>query len=89
MKVTMKISIPDHLSDAALVARMSSRADREREAAAQVNALLAEVDARRLYLAAGVPSLLRYCTEVLGLPEDEAYSRIEEIRAARPSTTSE
>jgi hypothetical protein len=101
MKVDMKINIPDHLSDADLVAKLGSLADREREATAHLIALLVEVDARRLYLAAGVPSLLMYCTDVLRLSDDEAHNHIEAVRAARkspvvppgtiprPSTTSE
>jgi hypothetical protein len=52
----MKITIPSHLSDAALVAGVKSLAGREREATAQLIAHLAEIDARRLHLGAGFPS---------------------------------
>jgi hypothetical protein len=79
----MKISIPSHLSDADLVAEVTSLAGREREATAQLIAYLAELDARRLYLPAGFSSLFTYCTEVLRLSEAEAYNRIEAARAAR------
>ena len=46
-------------------------------------ALLAELDARRLYLGAGCSSLFTYCTQVLRLSEHAAYGRIEAARAAR------
>ena len=79
----MKIDIPSHLSDDALVAEVTSLAGREREATAHLIAHLAELDARRLYLGAGFSSLFTYCTEVLRLSEAEAYNRIEAARAAR------
>ena len=44
---------------------------------------LAELDARRLYLAEGCSSLFTYCTRVLHLAEHAAYGRIEAARAAR------
>jgi len=44
---------------------------------------LAELDARRLYLAAGFSSLFSYCCTVLHLSEPAAYNRIEAARAAR------
>ena len=46
-------------------------------------ALLAELDARRLYLAEGCSSLFTYCTQVLHLSEHASYHRIEAARAAR------
>jgi hypothetical protein len=46
-------------------------------------ASLAELDARRLYLAEGRSSLFTYCTQVLHLSEHAAYGRIEAARAAR------
>jgi hypothetical protein len=79
----MKITIPSHLSDAELVAEVRSLASRERDATAHLIAHLAELDARRLYLGAGFPSLFAYCVEVLGLSEAETYNRIEAARAAR------
>lgn len=79
----MKITMPSHLSDAELVAGVKSLAGREREATAHLIAHVAELDARRLHLAAGFPSLFAYCVEVLQLSESEAYNRIEVARAAR------
>jgi hypothetical protein len=83
MKGSMKITIPSHLSDAALVAEVRFLAGREWGVTAQLIAHLAEFDARRLYLPAGFPSLFAYCVEVLRLSESEAYNRIEAARAAR------
>jgi len=79
----MKITMPSHLSDAELVAGVKSLAGRERDATAHLIAHLAELDARRLHLGAGFPSLFAYCVEVLLLSEAEAYNRIEAARAAR------
>ena len=79
----MKLTIPSHLSDDALVAELKSLAGRGRETTAQLVAHLAELDERRLYLRAGFPSLFMYCREVLLLSESEAYNRIEAARAAR------
>ncbi len=55
----------------------------EQQATACLIAALAELDARRLYLAEGCSSLFTYCTEVLHLSEHAAYLRIEAARAAR------
>lgn len=79
----MKIKIPSHLSDDALITEVKSLAGRGRETTAQLVAHLAELDHRRLYLRAGFPSLFMYCREVLRLSEAEAYNRIEAARAAR------
>ncbi|HEY3121239.1 MAG TPA: hypothetical protein VGL15_11490, partial [Vicinamibacteria bacterium] len=46
-------------------------------------ALLAEIDARGLHLAAGYGSLFMFCREVLRLSDHEAYRRIEVARIAR------
>jgi hypothetical protein len=55
----------------------------ERQATARLIAGLAELDARRLYLGEGCPSLFAYCTQVLHLSEHAAYGRIEAARTAR------
>jgi hypothetical protein len=56
---------------------------RERHSIADLIAGLAELDMRRLYLAAGYSSLVTYCTRVLQLSEHAAYGRIEAARAVR------
>lgn len=71
-----------HLSDADLVAGLKRCLGREREAAAQIVAHLAEVDARQIHLREGFGSMFTYCRSI-GLTEHEAYCRIEVARAAR------
>src|SRR5512145_2560453 len=71
------------LANPDLLARVKQLAAREREATAALIAHLAELDARRLYLAEGCSSLFTYCTQVLHLSEHAAYGRIEAARAAR------
>ena len=55
-------------------------AGNERRVTAELLALLAEVDSRRLYLGDGCSSLFTYCTQVLRLSEHAAYHRIEALR---------
>jgi hypothetical protein len=71
------------LSDEQLVHDLETAAVDEREATARLIALLAEMDARRLYLQQGYSSLFVYCTKCLHLSEHAAYGRIEAARAAR------
>ncbi len=71
------------LSDAELTAETKRLAAAEREATVALIAHLAELDRRRLYLAAGYSSLFTYCTRVLHLSEHAAYRRIEAARLAR------
>jgi hypothetical protein len=81
--MTSSLSLAATLSDAALLVRVSTLAERERLVTADLIASLAELDARRLYLGAGCSSLFTYCTQVLHLSEHAAYGRIEAARAAR------
>ncbi len=71
------------LSNQELLARVTQLARREREATAALIAHLAELDARRLYLAEGCSSLFTYGTQILHLSEHAAYGRIEAARAVR------
>lgn len=70
------------LTDAALLNETARAADAERHATADLVALLAEVDRRRLYLGLGYSSLFAYCTQALHLSEPAAYTRITAARAA-------
>ena len=72
-----------HLSDASLLSDLNAFVARERTATAAVLAHIAEVDARRLYLPAGFPSMFAYCVEKLRFSEDAAYKRIQAGRTAR------
>jgi hypothetical protein len=80
---TFEVSPLDHVSDADFLACVRRAVADERQATAQLIALLKELDARRLYLAEGCSSLFTYCTQVLRLTEHAAYGRIEAARAAR------
>jgi hypothetical protein len=71
------------LSDEQLLRHVQHLATDERRATVRLVAALAELDARRLYLAEGCSSMFTYCTQVLRLSEHAAYGRIEAARAAR------
>jgi 5-methylcytosine-specific restriction endonuclease McrA len=71
------------LDDARLLSDLEALAGKERDATAHLIAVLAEVDARRLYLGQGCSSLFTYCTQVLHLSEHAAYGRIEAARVGR------
>ena len=75
-------SIAD-LTDAQLLDEVKALAAGERTATVRLIASLAELDARRLYLGEGFPSLFAYCTQCLHLAEHSAYNRIEVARIAR------
>lgn len=77
------IHVSAQLTDKELVAEVKRLAEGERAATADLIAILAELDARRLYLGEGCSSLFSYCTHVLHLSEHAAYGRIEAARAAR------
>jgi hypothetical protein len=79
----MRVYSLDHLSDSALLRDLDDHASGERTATAAFLARIAEVDARRLYVHAGYPSMHAYCVEKLRLSEDAAYKRIQAARAAR------
>ena len=79
----MTTLFPFKMSDRELLDATVLAAREERRATAELLALLAEVDARRLYLGEGCSSLFSYCTRVLYLSEHAAYHRIEAARAAR------
>jgi len=78
--MTINIS---RLSNDDLIANTKKAAANERHATAELVALLAEVEARKLHLGLGFSSLFAYCTRVLHLSEDPAYRRIEAARVAR------
>jgi hypothetical protein len=77
------LSAVGQLSNVALLARVKSLAQDERQATAALIAHLAELEERRLYLAEGCSSLFTYCTQILHLSEHAAHGRIEAARAVR------
>ena len=72
-----------HLTDETLLGDLAALIKLDRATIASFLACIAEVDARRLYLPAGYPSMYAYCLEELRLSEDAAYKRIQAARAAR------
>ena len=71
------------LTDEELLRDVKAAAARERHATTDLIGLLAEMDARKLYLGEGYSSLFVYCTRCLHLSEHAAYGRIEAARVAR------
>ena len=72
-----------HVPDPVLLRDLRSLLARERATTAELLAHLAEVDARKLYLPAGYPSMFAWCVEELRLSEDSACKRIRAARTAR------
>ncbi len=72
-----------HLSDHTLLRDLASLAAQDRVTTAAMLAHLAEVDARKLYLPAGYPSMYAWCVGELKLSEDAAAKRIQAARIAR------
>ena len=69
------------LSDEALLAETQRVAEVERRSMAELLTLLIEVERRHLCERLGCSSMFGYCTQVLGLSEQAAYSRITAARA--------
>ena len=79
----MTMMSPTTMADRDLLDATLRVAGDGRRITAELLALLAELDVRRLYLREGCSSLFAYCTDVLRLSELAAYHRIEAARAAR------
>ena len=77
------LTLVAELDDSAVLARLSMLAARSRRAEADVLIVLAEVDARGLYVAAGYSSLFDFVSRSLGYSEAGAYNRIGAARAIR------
>ena len=71
------------LSDRDLLGELERAVRHERQATADVAALLMEVDTRKLYAQQSCSSLFTYCVQKLHLSAHAAYLRIEAARAAR------
>jgi hypothetical protein len=70
-----------HLSDAVLLRDLAALVAQDRLTTAVLLAHIAEVDARRLFVPAGYPSMHAYCVDELHQSEDAAYRRITAARA--------
>ena len=73
----------DHLADDDLLDGLATLVCTSRATEAAMLAHLAEVDARKLYLAAACASMHVYCVRVLRMSEDAAFKRITAARTAR------
>jgi hypothetical protein len=76
----------NNVSDGELVAEVTSLANGERHVTARLIASLAELDARKLYLAEGCSSLFTYCTQVLRPPKTCCAIRF--LTGTRPRSSS-
>jgi len=79
----VKIRSRSHLSDQALLGGLAARLAHDCSGTAEILADIAEVDARKLYLPAGFPSMFAFCLSHFHMSEDVAYKRIKAARAAR------
>jgi len=71
------------LSNDALIKELRESVAQDCPHTARQVALIAEVRRRRLYAAAGYPSMYRYCLGELHLSEDAAWKRLQVANAAR------
>lgn len=72
-----------HLADHVLLRTLADVVTRDRATTAEMLALIAEVDRRRLYAGAGFESMYAYCVRHLHMSEDVAYKRIRTARVSR------
>jgi 5-methylcytosine-specific restriction endonuclease McrA len=72
-----------HLSDQVLLSNLGAMMIQGRAHTAVLLAHIAEVEERRLYAAAGWPSMYEYCVREFHLSEYEALTRIRAARTAR------
>ena len=75
--------MPTHLGDEALVRDVKTLLADDRATTARIVAYLAEIDARKLYVPAGYPSMYEFCLGELGMSEDAACNRLEVARRCR------
>jgi hypothetical protein len=72
-----------HLGDEALVRDLKTLLTQDRTTTARIVAYLAEIDARKLFVPAGYPSMYEFCVGELGMSEDAACNRLEVARKCR------
>jgi hypothetical protein len=72
-----------HLADSTLLSNLAVLVAKDRLNTAALLAHLAEVEARKLYAAAGYPTMHAYCVDKWGLSEGGAYRRTQAASAAR------
>jgi 5-methylcytosine-specific restriction endonuclease McrA len=72
-----------HLADSSLLGELDTLDATDRGTTADLLGAIGEVDARKLYLPEGHPSMFVYCVNARKYSEDVAYKRIRAARAAR------
>jgi hypothetical protein len=72
-----------HVADEKLLADLAALVASDRQTTAILIAHIAEVDARELFKPAACASMHAYCTRVLHLSADAAFTRIRAARAGR------
>ena len=72
-----------HLADHVVLRELAAATTHDRSSTAELLALIAEADRRRLYRGPGYDSLSAYLVEKLRMPEDMVYKRIGAARVAR------
>lgn len=71
------------ISDHELLSGIRILVGEEREITAKLVAYLGEVEARRLHVEAGFPSMFAFCTKELSMSENEAFRRLNAARLGR------
>jgi 5-methylcytosine-specific restriction endonuclease McrA len=79
----MRADMFNHFSDSALIGHRPAVTAQKRATDATFLAWVGEVDARKLYLPQGHPSMLVYCVHALNQTEDVALKYIRAARVAR------
>jgi hypothetical protein len=79
----MKSWSRSHLADHGVVRTFAADVLRECTTTAELLADLGELDARKLYVPAGFPSMFAYCVGAHHMSEDTAFKRIRASRTAR------
>ena len=72
-----------HIADEKLLADLAALVSSDRQTTAMFIAHIAEVDARELFKPAACSSMHAYCTRVLHLSADAAFTRIRAARVGR------
>src|SRR5215203_6120510 len=72
-----------HLGDEVLIRDLKTLLADDRAITVRIVAHLAEIDARKLYVPAGYPSMYEFCVTELGRSEDAACNRLEVARRCR------
>lgn len=79
----------EHVTDDALLKGLEASVERERDSHAKLLAFIAEIDARKIHVAAGYSSLHDYCVRELHMSEDTADELIQAHQQNQAGTSDE